>query len=85
MSDDAMVQVFATGGSVVAGGGVSAVMVRFLFASFKEQLSEISATLKASITKGDERHERLLERITTVENEAKAAHRRLDEMQRRRK
>jgi outer membrane murein-binding lipoprotein Lpp len=81
MSD--AIDMLTTGASVVAGGGVSALAVRVLFTSFKEQLDGMARTLKELVEKSDARHEKLIERITTAENEAKAAHRRLDEMQRK--
>lgn len=84
MADDAIATLLTTGGSMVAGGGVSAVAVRFLFASFKEQLVDMTRTLKEFIDKSEGRHEKLIERIAAIEAKADAAHRRLDERQRRR-
>jgi uncharacterized coiled-coil DUF342 family protein len=77
MADD-LISLLGAGGSVVASGGASWVVVRALFGSMKEQLAEISTTLKASVVKADERHERLVQ----VESKADAAHRRLDELNR---
>ncbi len=80
MADDSLVQALSAGGTIVGGGVASAAVVRFMFASIKEQLVEINATLKASVNKGDERHERVVERLALVEAKAQRAHDRLDEL-----
>lgn len=79
MADDSLMSMLGTGGSVAGGGVVSAVVVRALFASFKEELRDLSAAVRAFIAKSDDRHEKILERLAAVEAVATAAHRRLDE------
>jgi hypothetical protein len=81
MADDVLSQALAAGGSIVAGGGASALVIRLMFASIKEQLVEIATTLKAIDNKGDERHERVIERLALVEAKAQRAHDRLDDEQ----
>ena len=79
MADESILSLLGTGGSVIAGGGVSAVVVRALFSSFSKRLDDIDGTLKKLVEKSDERHEKLIERLASVEAKADAAHRRLDE------
>lgn len=85
MADDVMSSAMSTGLAVISGGGVSGVMVRIIFGGFAKRLDEIEKTLKELGDKVDARHEKLIERLTTVEAQAQAAHRRLDEIGRRRK
>lgn len=85
MPDDTLVTLLTTGGSVVAGGGVSAVVVRALFSTFGDRLKGMEEAVKQLVQKSDERHERLIERLAAVEGKADAAHRRLDEMKGRRR
>lgn len=83
MSDEPLLSLLSTGGGVVGGGGIVAVVVRALFRSFAQRLDKIDAVLEQLVAKSDARHERLIERLTTVEAAASAAHRRLDEMSKR--
>ena len=80
MADDSLMQLLGTGGSVLTGGGVSAVVMRFMFGGFNRRLDEIENTLKALVEKGDSRYEKLIERISAVESSAKRAHDRCDEL-----
>lgn len=83
MSDDAMTQLLTAAGGTIAGGGASAVAVRFLFASFKEQLTELTRTLKDFVDKSDSRHETTIGELANMKAKADAAHHRIDELARR--
>jgi hypothetical protein len=85
MADDLMSQLLTAGAGTLAGGGVSAIAVRFLFASFKEQLTELATTVKDAVEKNDERHEKHVGELATMKAAIDAAHRRLDELSARRR
>lgn len=84
MADDLVSQLLTAGVGTVAGGGVSAIAVRFMFASFKEQLTELTATLKDSVEKNDQRHENNIGERANMKAAIDAAHRRIDALEGRR-
>lgn len=81
MADDALAQLLTTGATVATGGGVSAVVVRFLFGSVTRRLDNIERLLEAQVARD---RDNLVE-LTKVRGIAEAAHRRLDELQPRRR
>lgn len=86
MSDPSITDALTYGGSLLAGGGISSIVVRFLFADVAKRLDRIEKTLEDAGKQQDARHESMVERMVRVETKADAAHRRLDELgQRRRK
>lgn len=80
MADEALVELLTTSGGLVAGGGVTAFVVRALFNSFKEQLNDVVRELKALTAKHDERHESIIGQLARLEAKTDAAHRRIDEL-----
>ncbi len=85
MTDDLIHSALTHGGSLLAGGSVSAWVVRFLFSDVAKRLQKIEESLEASGVKADTRHETLIERVVKVESMAQAAHRRIDELPRSRR
>jgi hypothetical protein len=82
---DEMSSAVTHGLALVSGGGLSGLVVRLLAGSFLKRLDDIEKTLKELVEKSDKRHEALLERLVHVEGKADAAHRRIDELSRRRR
>ena len=68
---------------MLAGGGASAWFVRVMLADIAKRLEKIENALDLSDEKQDERHVATLREIVKVEGKADAAHRRLDEFERK--
>lgn len=76
MDSDSLNQLVTAGATVAGGGAASAVVVRLLFATVQRQLLEISVALKELVSKGDDRHERLVR----LEGQVAAAWKVLDDL-----
>jgi hypothetical protein len=81
MADDAMAQLLSALGGAGAGGTGAVVAVRFLFASFKEQLTELTQSMKALIDTANKRHEENISERANMKASIEAAHRRIDALE----
>ncbi len=79
MADDSIMSLLSTGMGVTAGGGVTAVMVRALFTSFKERLDSLEKTMRDGQAKAEEREARALQKLSEAEDKADGRHEKLIE------
>lgn len=86
MSDPSVVDgIINTGAGIASGGGLVAVMVRFVMGGVTKRLDTIDGHLKDlrkeqadQRKEANTRHEAMLERVVKVEGKAVSAHARLD-------
>lgn len=83
MADDAISELLSALGGAGAGTAGAVVAVRMTLASFKEQLTELTRSMRDHVEKSDKRHEDSIGERATMKSQIDAAHRRTDDVVRR--